>query len=78
MALCVGENCVMTSRHHQVPWNEDGEFLALKIHTGTFKELHENKHIKDSGVRCGQERRQMYTNFYRESSRKEDTCKTSV
>ena len=48
-----------------MPWSEDEEFFVLKIHTGTFKQLHENKHIKDSGLRSRQEREQVYRKFYR-------------
>jgi len=61
-----------------VPWNGDEELFALKIHTGSFKQFHENKHIKDSGVRCKQGRKQMYRNFYLKMLRKDDTCKASV
>lgn len=61
-----GEPALGFVGNHQVPWSGDEEFFVLKIHTGTFKQLHENKHIKDSGVRwCRQESKQVYTTFYR-------------
>jgi hypothetical protein len=43
--------------NHQVSWKKYEEFFALKIHTGSFNE---NKHMKGSGVRFGQERKKLY------------------
>jgi hypothetical protein len=58
-----GKVALGNAGNHEVPWNEDKEIFVLKIHTGTFDQLHENKHSKDNGVRCRQRRKQVYINF---------------